>query len=90
MSKDFDESKVIKLKCTDCGRKLMNLLPVKSGPTEQKFQAICYFCQGLSQIETITGICYTGPIGEDESSRQTNIEDVSLDGNIYLFKIKAL
>jgi hypothetical protein len=88
--KEFDKSKVIKLKCTLCNRELMNLLPVKDGPTKQKFQASCYFCKGFSQIETIHGVCATGPIGEDELKRETIIEDVRLDDDDkYLFIVKA-
>lgn len=88
MSEDSDLVEQ-KIKCVGCNKSLMNImiLPNKDYDIVHNIQALCPFCGDRSEVHTIKGEMYQGPIVREQSSYPTYIEDIeTVDGRV-IFKI---
>lgn len=88
--KQFDEKRIIPIKCSSCNKKLINILCIDASDRTSFIQANCPFCGGGSLVEKIIGNMSFGPIPEEESISPTTIEDVEFDSESRkaTFKIK--
>lgn len=79
------------IKCSDCNSPLMHYRPyAKVSDIENVIMATCPFCGGASFQHKIKGLSWTGPIGTDEHSKATVIDDIiQHDNNVWEFRIKA-
>lgn len=77
-----------KVVCAGCSKHLMNILVVVENEATNVIQATCPFCGAGSEILTIRGQMYTGPVAPEESSFPTNIKDILFLENKSVFQIE--
>lgn len=81
------------LRCISCNKRLMKVLI--TDPNIEKItriKATCPFCDSESEVITVKGIFYTGPIPEkdefDESNTPTKISEIEYSNDIFKFEIR--
>ncbi len=79
--KEFEDAEITKIKCASCGKRLINILHLnKDQNLVNRVQATCPFCiNGNSIVHEIVGLFASGPVGADESSSPTLIDDIHFD-----------
>lgn len=94
MSKFADQFELVDcpeqtIKCADCNKPLMHYkVTIPNAPIAHKIKATCPFCKSASFYHEIKGDMVVGPIGKDESSTPTVINDIeTLDDGTSIFQI---
>jgi hypothetical protein len=77
------------IKCSDCDRPLMHYWGyAETNTVESTIQATCPFCGGMSFQIKLQGLHRTGPIGQDEPTDATVIEEIEQEDKLWKFKIR--